>query len=125
MLGSVLVGAHLAVLWNVLAELLTVVLVVGVRDLSSGLYALPPVVWLGRRSYAVYLWHLPLIILLGARHLWHATTVAIVATLVLAELSARFVEAPFLRWKARLHRDGAVVQVRRAGRSSIDVAGPG
>jgi peptidoglycan/LPS O-acetylase OafA/YrhL len=120
-LGSVLVGSHLAVLWNVSSELLTVLLIVGIRELTSGLYVLPPVVWLGRRSYAVYLWHLPLILIFGAMQLWHPTVLAIAATVVAAELSARFVEAPFLRWKARLHRDRAVARPEAASTpSSLD-----
>jgi peptidoglycan/LPS O-acetylase OafA/YrhL len=69
--------------------------------------AWPPLVWLGRRSYAVYLWHVPL--LYAAYHLLPGgdvmTTVAGVGmTLGVSVLSWRFVEAPALRHKSRFER---------------------
>ncbi len=61
--------------------------------------------WLGLRSYAVYLWHFPLLSIFDthARHIPHAvrTVSALVATLVLAELSWRLIESPALRRKRR------------------------
>lgn len=63
-----------------------------------------PLFWLGRRSYGVYLIHLPVLYVLD-RHV-HAsrTTVAglmVLIAIVLAGLSYRFVELPFLRLKKR------------------------
>ncbi|WP_035775342.1 acyltransferase family protein [Arthrobacter sp. H5] len=57
--------------------------------------------WLGRRSYGVYLWHWPLIVLVQSwlpvgSQLWVAVIV-IPLTLGCAELSWRFVELPVLR----------------------------
>lgn len=48
-----------------------------------------PLTWLGHRSYAIYLFHWPLLVLLDA-----PPTVALAATVVLAELSHRLVEHP-------------------------------
>lgn len=53
--------------------------------------------WLGSRSYSLYLWHWPLVVLLAyygieAQLLWVAA--AIIASLCLAELSFRFIEEP-------------------------------
>jgi peptidoglycan/LPS O-acetylase OafA/YrhL len=71
---------------------------------------LRPLAWVGRVSYGVYLLHMPG--LLVARELWAALGVegpgdlvsAFVAALVLAALSRRFLERPFLRWKQRLRQ---------------------
>ncbi|SOC58326.1 acyltransferase family protein [Ornithinimicrobium cerasi] len=66
-----------------------------------------PLVWAGRRSYGIYLYHFPLLSLLrhhvdvGSIELRMA--VGVVATLVVAALSYHFVEKPFLRMKDRFH----------------------
>ncbi|MEP1420216.1 MAG: acyltransferase [Erythrobacter sp.] len=70
----------------------------------------PVTQWLGRRSYAIYLWHWPMIGLcveagqsIGARR-FVALFVALVLTLVLSELSYRFVEKPAYGLRDRLDR---------------------
>jgi peptidoglycan/LPS O-acetylase OafA/YrhL len=85
------------------------------------LLALRPIVWLGVISYSFYLWHLTLVELIATRggagsfsargfnllaHVHSARTfvlfvVALAVTLVIASLSYRFVELPFLRRKER------------------------
>jgi len=67
--------------------------------------AWPALVWLGKRSYAVYLWNCMLAVIA-----WHGGTpwtirllVVTLPSLILAELSWRFVEAPF-----RSHAGGVV-----------------
>lgn len=64
-----------------------------------------PAVYLGIRSYALYLWHYPVFVVLygsGIRLGGEATlAVGAVSSLLLAELSYRFIERPFLRLKAR------------------------
>lgn len=65
--------------------------------------------WLGSRSYSIYLWHWPVVVLLGFL-LLDTDIVAIVfgiaATLVLAALSYRLIERPFLNRAPLLVRQG-------------------
>jgi peptidoglycan/LPS O-acetylase OafA/YrhL len=74
----------------------------------SRLLAAAPVVWLGRRSYAVYLWHQAILVAVS-HELTHASTVGLAlvgipCSIAVAELSARYVERPFLRLKRRFAR---------------------
>ncbi|WP_182378126.1 acyltransferase family protein [Nocardioides sp. WS12] len=65
---------------------------------------LAPLVWLGERSYGLYLWHWPVVVLVAER--WAATSgsglamrglVILAISLLLASLSWKYVEKPFLR----------------------------
>lgn len=71
----------------------------------TAIFAWRPAVEVGRRSYGVYLYHYPLLFLLGNVDLpAHTTKVSVVvATLAVAWLSYRFLELPFLRLKDQLH----------------------
>ncbi len=68
----------------------------------SAMTSLPPLRWLGVRSYATYLWHWPVIALTGAvagqaassPWLW---VVEIAVTIALAALSWQFIEGPILQ----------------------------
>ncbi|MBU8788124.1 MULTISPECIES: acyltransferase family protein [Bacillus] len=70
-----------------------------------------PLRWVGTRSYGIYLWHYPVIVLstpvqeIGNPVYWHAA-VKVAATLILAELSYRFLEQP-------IRKDGFTPFVRR------------
>lgn len=70
------------------------------RDPVIGLSSLRPVQWLGDVSYAVYLWHWPLIALapiaLGRDLSWPDKLVVVVVTALLADMTRRWVERPFL-----------------------------
>ena len=75
----------------------------------GGLLALPPMVWLGLRSYSFYLWHWPVLALTRpgidvSMPRGILIPLQLLAVLALAELSYRFVELPFRRrrrWPAR------------------------
>lgn len=65
---------------------------------------LAPLVWLGERSYGLYLWHWPVVVLVAER--WVATSgsglamrglVILAISVLLASLSWKYVERPFLR----------------------------
>ena len=57
-----------------------------------------PVQFLGDTSYSIYLWHWPLLIVAGfywPRVPWYLLVVIFLSTLLLAQLTTRFVERPF------------------------------
>lgn len=65
-----------------------------------------PMTWIGRRSYGIYLWHWPVIVIIGQdmrtapgtfQHIVSAIWCVLV-TVALADLSYRFVEAPIRVW---------------------------
>jgi peptidoglycan/LPS O-acetylase OafA/YrhL len=78
-------------------------LVAAPRSPLARLFAFPALVWLGRRSYAIYLFH-QLVFVYCNRSRVHlpaplSFAFQITAVLVVAELSYRIVEAPMLRRK--------------------------
>lgn len=56
----------------------------------------PVLKWIGDRSYSIYLWHYPIILLISKwiKASWWITLIEIVLSVVLAELSYRFIETP-------------------------------
>ncbi|WP_411283223.1 acyltransferase family protein [Lapillicoccus sp.] len=98
-----------------LASVATAVLVAGLLPVGEEtsrwrrLMGAPVLGWVGRRSYGIYLWHWPVIVIVGedirtapgtpghlASRLW-----CVLVTLALADLSYRFVEAPVRAWGFR------------------------
>ena len=77
-------------------------------SIVTRILSLPPVAWLGRRSYAFYLWHAPVLWMLAssAESPWMQIMIAFAATAAIAELSWRLVEAPALKLKTRFERAG-------------------
>lgn len=56
----------------------------------------PVLKWIGDRSYSIYPWHYPIILLIskGIKASWWITLIELVLSVVLAELSYRFIETP-------------------------------
>ena len=98
-----------------LASLATVVLVAGLlptgrdRSVWTTLMSAAALIWVGRRSYGIYLWHWPVIVIVtqelrtnpgSVQHvvsrLW-----CVLVILAVADLSYRFVEAPIRVWGFR------------------------
>jgi peptidoglycan/LPS O-acetylase OafA/YrhL len=65
-----------------------------------------PLVWLGRRSYGLYLYHFPIaaVIHLHIDSKTAAAALTVVVSITAAALSYRYVEQPFLRRKHRFER---------------------
>lgn len=118
----------------VLASLTTAVLVLAVISAPGPLRQLlrvPALVWLGVRSYGIYLWHWPVILILD--QLWPTTSgsltyvlsriLAVIVTLAAAHVSFRYVEAPMrrdgLRATARAGYARVVALPQRARRATF------
>jgi len=74
-----------------------------------GLLAHPLLVWLGDRSYSLYLWHWPIFVLgfsLGLQGQTVPTLGLIILALLAATLSYRLIELPF--WKGRYSHAGSL-----------------
>jgi peptidoglycan/LPS O-acetylase OafA/YrhL len=88
--------------------------------LASRCFSWKPLVYVGKRSYAVYLFHLPIFMfLIGIYKLpigWKVAAIGGPATLLLAALSWRFVEQPALRLKSRKYE--RVLKAYRASAAS-------
>lgn len=86
--GGQLVGTILTVL--------VIYTVSGRKTWLSRFLSNPVLKWIGDRSYSIYLWHYPIILLIskGIKASWWITLIEIVLSVVLAELSYRFIETP-------------------------------
>ena len=83
-----------------------------------------PLQWLGSRSLGIYLWHYPLLRMLGAsvaEGTWPAIAIALALTLVLAELSHRLVGSISQLRTDREPADGTLASL---GRKPVAVASP-
>jgi peptidoglycan/LPS O-acetylase OafA/YrhL len=75
-----------------------VCVVTGETVVARGL-SVRPVIFLGRISYSLYLWHLPLLVAFSGvdREVGVPTVAAVALAVVFASCSRRFIELPFLR----------------------------
>lgn len=75
---------------------LVIYTVLGRKTWLSRFLSNPVLKWIGDRSYSIYLWHYPIILLIskGIKASWWITLIEIVLSVVLAELSYCFIETP-------------------------------
>jgi peptidoglycan/LPS O-acetylase OafA/YrhL len=104
----------------ILLSVATVAMVAAVVNPSSRLGTVlgcRPLRWVGVRSYGIYLWQWPIIVLWGRPHSgvdWPEAALQVAATLVIASLSWRYVEEPI--------RHGALGRMwRRASQGAGDI----
>ncbi len=77
----------------------------GASSLLRSVLSFGPLTWIGQRSYGLYLWHWPLAVmahyLLGVDRspLWNV--VVLLVTVIIAELSYRYLETPVRRYGFR------------------------
>ena len=87
------------------------------------LFELAPFVWIGKRSYSMYLWHFPILLLTTDVNSttgvpWWMRIVQIALIFIIAEVSFRFVEDPIRKgcigewWRARKDRRNPASRVR-------------
>lgn len=82
--------------FGTILTVLMVYAVSGRKTCLSRFLSNPVLKWMGDRSYSIYLWHYPIILLIskGIKASWWITLIEIVLSVVLSELSYRFIETP-------------------------------
>ncbi|PRY63254.1 peptidoglycan/LPS O-acetylase OafA/YrhL [Knoellia remsis] len=110
-----------------LASLATAILVLGVVDRPSPLRSVldaPVLRWIGQRSYGLYLWHWPVILIIEADLAWAqrgddgylwSRLWAVLVTVAIADLSFRFVETPVRQHGFRSAAQRGLRRLRYAG----------
>lgn len=105
-----------------LASLLTAVVIavmVHPDSLLGRVAGTAPLVWVGKRSYGIYLWHYPLFLLMNPRTStaempWWLYLVEVAVVFAVAAFSYRFVENPIRKGKL-----GAFAKRLRAGKATL------
>ncbi len=101
---------------SAIATLAVIAAVTHPRTITSKALGIPALVWIGARSYGMYLYHWPIYQLIrniAGKHMkFHEFVIAIALTLVVTELSFRYIETPIRKgalgkwWKqTRENRD--------------------
>jgi len=84
-----------------IATLMMIAAVTHQRAHTSRVLSVPVLLWIGTRSYGLYLYHWPIYQLIrniAGNHLkWHEFVLAMVATGIITEASYRFIETPIRR----------------------------
>lgn len=87
-----------------LAELAAFLLIGYVAGHGHGAFlASPPMVYLGRLSYGIYLWHFPAVIVLKEHYFqpwWITLTAALLFSSAMAALCLHLVDSPIRRWRS-------------------------
>lgn len=97
-----------------------------VPGLLSRVFSWRPFVWLGVRTYGLYLWHWPVAV---ASQVWPVTNpvasgiLGLALTVVIADLSHRFIELPGMRDGVRAFLPRLRSRSRASSRSSATLAG--
>ena len=86
-----------------LAELSAFVLVChAAAHAKSAILAWPPIVYIGRLSYGIYIWHFPVLFLLGdSQPPWVRLGVSLSFSLAMAALCLHLVDVPLRRWREK------------------------
>lgn len=91
-----------------LVDLLCVLIVFSAVTKSEPIFNNPILGWIGRRSYGIYIYHLPIFSLLEVLRVNHSILNYIIVTilrfgitLIVAEISFRFIESPILKQKKK------------------------
>jgi SGNH domain-containing protein len=105
--------------WALLPVLATVAVIAGGNASSIApvtILRLAPLQWVGRRSYSIYLWHWPLLVLapLAFPEFPHAHWIALALVVPIASAAFSIVEAP-IRQRARDARSGRTFAYAAAG----------
>lgn len=85
-----------------LASALSLMLIAGClspNGMVARAFAFEPLVWLGKRSYGIYLWHYPLLLLMNpasdiSDKPWWVYVVQVLIVIAVSEASYRFIETP-------------------------------
>ncbi len=110
-----------------LVSVLSGVAIVGLcseRGILARAFALSPIVWLGKRSYGLYLWHYPLLLLMNPPTNFEEPSLVmvicqVVVILAVTEFSYRFIETPIRHgvigrtWHALLDRRATPADIVR------------
>ncbi|WP_239284984.1 acyltransferase family protein [Collinsella sp. An2] len=107
---------------TLLCSIFTVMLIMAAVQpdgIVARVFSFSPLVWVGKRSYSIYLWHYPLLLLMNpvadvTDTPWWLMIVQVLVVLAAAEFSYRFIETPF-----RKGAFGKLVSRVRAGQVSV------
>ncbi len=103
--------------WALMPAMGTVLVLLANRD-DSIFTATPLMQWLGTRSYSIYLWHWPVVVLLVYTELEHdplAVFSGIAASLLLGHVSYHLVENPSRKWLQSAHWRTGVLAIGLGG----------